>query len=76
MIKGWNAENRLVIGRGIMREFADEPERQIIGVVGDVRSAALDSDPGVRASAHIFVGSRAVWFEITDDLPQFQEMPT
>ena len=25
--------DRLVIGRGVMREFADEPERQIIGVV-------------------------------------------
>ena len=24
------------IGRGVMREFAAEPERQIIGVVGDV----------------------------------------
>ncbi len=39
--------DRLVIGRGVMREFADEPERQIIGVVGDVRAAALDSEPGV-----------------------------
>jgi putative ABC transport system permease protein len=29
-----------------MREFADEPERQIIGVVGDVRSAGLNRDPG------------------------------
>ena len=25
--------DRLIIGRGVMREFADEPERQIIGVV-------------------------------------------
>ncbi len=37
--------DRLVIGRGVMREFADEPERQIIGVVGDVRNAGLDRDP-------------------------------
>ena len=34
--------DRLVIGRGVMREFADEPERQIIGVVGDVRNAGLE----------------------------------
>jgi hypothetical protein len=33
----------------------------------------LDGDPGVRASAHIFVGSKAPWFEITDDLPKFPE---
>ena len=37
---------RLVIGRGVMREFADEPEREIIGVVGDVRDNGLNQDPG------------------------------
>jgi putative ABC transport system permease protein len=38
--------DRLVIGRGVMREFADEPERQIIGVVGDVRGGGLNNEPG------------------------------
>ncbi|HEV3484104.1 MAG TPA: FtsX-like permease family protein, partial [Vicinamibacterales bacterium] len=38
--------DRLVIGRGIMREFAGEPERQIIGIVGDTRDGGLNSDPG------------------------------
>jgi hypothetical protein len=33
----------------------------------------LDGDPQVRPSAHIFVGSKAPWFEITDALPQFSE---
>jgi hypothetical protein len=37
-----------VIGKGIMREFAEEPARQIIGVVGDVRDAGLNNDPGPR----------------------------
>ena len=36
---------RLIIGRGVMREFADEPEREIIGVVGDVRDNGLNQDP-------------------------------
>ena len=36
----------LIIGRGMMREFADEPERQIIGVVGDTRDGGLNDDPG------------------------------
>jgi hypothetical protein len=35
----------------------------------------LDDDPGVRPESYIFVGSKAPWFEITDDLPQFREMP-
>jgi predicted permease len=37
--------DQLIIGRGIMREFADEPARQIIGVVGDVRDGGLNNDP-------------------------------
>jgi predicted permease len=40
--------DRLIIGRGVMREFADEPERQIIGIVGDVRDGGLNNDPGPR----------------------------
>ena len=44
--KGDPLNDRLVIGRGVMREFAAEPERQIIGVVGDVRNGGLNSDPG------------------------------
>jgi hypothetical protein len=30
-------------------------------------------DPAIRPTEHIFVGSKAQWFEITDDLPQFDE---
>ncbi|MEM0987833.1 MAG: GFA family protein [Pseudomonadota bacterium] len=33
--------------------------------------ATLDGDPGVRAERHDFVASKAPWFEITDDVPQF-----
>lgn len=36
---------------------------------------ALDSDPQMSAQRHIFVGSKANWFEITDQVPQFAEMP-
>jgi predicted permease len=38
--------DRLTIGRGIMREFAGEPDRQIVGVVGDIRNGGLDNEPG------------------------------
>jgi predicted permease len=37
--------DRIVIGRGAMPEFAAEPERQIIGIVGDTRDGGLNSDP-------------------------------
>ena len=38
--------DRLAIGRGGMREFASEPDRQIIGVVADSRDGGLNQDPG------------------------------
>jgi putative ABC transport system permease protein len=37
--------DRLIIGRGVGPAFKDEPPRQIIGVVGDVRDGALNRDP-------------------------------
>jgi putative ABC transport system permease protein len=38
--------DRLAIGRGGMREFATEVDRQIIGIVGDTRDGGLNSNPG------------------------------
>lgn len=37
--------------------------------------SGLDADPGIRPMAHIFVGSKAGWFDITDQLEQFAEGP-
>jgi hypothetical protein len=39
------------------------------------RLGTLDDDPGVRPAFHAFVSSKAPWFEITDDLPQFPRLP-
>ena len=35
----------------------------------------LDDDPGIRPQEHIFVGSKAPWYEIADDLPRHDEFP-
>jgi len=40
-----------------------------------VPAGCLDQDPGIRPQAHIFVGSKAPWLRITDELPQFEAMP-
>ena len=42
------------------------------GTITSIALGTVDGDPGVRPSAHIFVGSRAQWHEIHDDLPQFE----
>src|SRR3954449_1738999 len=41
--KGDPLTERLVIGKGVMREFEAEGERQIIGVVADIKGNGLDS---------------------------------
>jgi hypothetical protein len=32
----------------------------------------LDDDPLVRPKLHVFVGSKAPWYEISDDLPLYE----
>ena len=54
---------------------SDVPRKSVERNVAVIPAGGLDSDPGVRPSAHIYVGSKAPWFTITDQLPQFQEMP-
>ena len=43
--KGDPLADRLIVGRGVMREFASEGERQIIGVIGDTRDNGLNANP-------------------------------
>jgi hypothetical protein len=38
-----------------------------------VAMGSLVDAPTIRPTHHIFVGSKAEWFEITDELPQFDE---
>lgn len=40
-----------------------------------VPAGSLDTDPGMRPQAHIFVADKAPWFDITGPLPQFPGMP-
>ena len=35
----------------------------------------LIDEPGLKPTAHMFVGSKAGWYEILDDLPQHDEYP-
>jgi hypothetical protein len=37
-----------------------------------VALGTLVDAPAIRPGAHIFVGSKAPWYDITDDLPQYQ----
>ena len=43
------------------------------GAYVHVAMGTLVDDPTIRPTQHIFVGSKAPWFTITDNLPQYQE---
>lgn len=43
------------------------------GVVTSITLGTVNGDPGIKPVAHIYVGSKASWFEISDDLPQHEE---
>ena len=45
------------------------------GQIMEVVLGTIDGDPGVRPREHIFVASKAPWYEIADALPQFEEWP-
>ncbi|MEX3009038.1 GFA family protein [Hoeflea sp. TYP-13] len=58
-----------VCGANIVTEF--DADQEWLGFA----LGTLDDDPGVKPQRHIFVGSKAPWHDITDDLPQWQAMP-
>jgi hypothetical protein len=43
------------------------------GAFVHVAMGTLVDAPTIRPAAHIFVGSKAPWFAIADDLPQYEE---
>ncbi len=53
-------------GSSLLFQHAALPDFNFVPV------GTLDDDPGARPEAHIFVGSKASWYEITDDLPQHE----
>ena len=46
------------------------------GAYVHVALGSLVDTPRIRPTHHIFVGSKAPWFEITDDLSQYEEHRT
>ncbi len=43
------------------------------GKIVSITLGTVSGDPGIRPESHIFVGSKAPWYEIHDSLPQFDE---
>jgi hypothetical protein len=46
-----------------------EPWDPLVGIPAGL----LDDDPKCKPSSHVFVGSKATWWDITDQQPQYEE---
>ena len=83
-----NADDfRWIAGEEYVSEYAPSPEgrrcfcsncgalvaARYAGKIFQITLGTVDGDPGVRPAMHIFVGSKASWYEITDDIPTFAE---
>jgi hypothetical protein len=58
-----------VCGSTLVSLFEDNPKTLGLAM------GTLDDDPALRPTFHVFVGSKAPWFEITDQSPQFDTLP-
>jgi hypothetical protein len=58
-----------VCGSNLISTYDNDPERMSLPLGG------LDQTPNNKVEGHFFVGSKAPWFEITDDLPQHETWP-
>lgn len=79
-------------GRDLIREFESSPGklRAFCSRCGSpiysrlesdpetfrIRLGIVDDDPERRPLFHVFVGSKAPWYEITDPLPQYETIPS
>ena len=57
-----------VCGSNIITKFYQQPNTYGFAL------GTLDTDPDVRIERHIFTKYKAPWYEITDDLPQTEDM--
>jgi len=51
------------------------PRARADGSMYNVPAGSLNQAPGIEAKGHIFIGSKADWFDVTEDKPQWDEMP-
>jgi hypothetical protein len=77
-VRGEGSIARYESSPGVFRAFCRACGSQVPVIERDqmcIPAGGIDGDPGVRPSRHIFVGSKAPWYEITDALPQHEAFP-
>jgi hypothetical protein len=77
---GEDAVERYASSAGFHRSFCRHcgsvaPEANAAAGLAICPAGNLEGDLGIEPQLHMFVGSKAPWYRITDDLPQYDEYP-
>jgi hypothetical protein len=81
IVKGQESLREYRNSAGVSRLFCGTCGSPIIGKRESipetvrVRIGTLDTPVDGKVSSHIFVGSKAEWYDILDDAPQYEERP-
>jgi Uncharacterized conserved protein len=80
-IKGQELVSEFESSPGVFRSFCKQCGSPLLSRrpsqpdIVRLRIGTLDTPVAVKPLAHIFVGSKASWDEIHDDIPQYDERP-
>ncbi|MDD2344455.1 MAG: GFA family protein [Tolumonas sp.] len=80
-IKGQELVSEFESSPGVFRSFCKQCGSPLLSRrpsqpdIVRLRIGTLDTPVDVKPLAHIFVGSKASWDEIHDDIPQYEERP-
>ena len=79
-ISGEDNFGRFESSPGLLRGFCETCGSSVPGTTpGNGRVfmplGCMDGDPGLRGGRHLFVGSKAAWYHIADEILQFEEGP-
>jgi len=80
-IKGSELVSRFHSSENVVKSFCSKCGSNLISTYDDkphligLPLGGLDQAPDNRCEGHIFVGSKSPWYQITDDLAQYNEFP-
>jgi hypothetical protein len=63
------------VGWGFCRVCGSSLGQPRHGKLCSIALGTLESDPHIHPAFHMFVGSKAPWYDIADDLPQYESRP-
>jgi hypothetical protein len=76
VVGGEDAVTRYESSPGKLRCFCSVCGTHVFAQKADeiiLRVGTLDADPGIRPEAHIWMGDKAPWYEVCDELPKYNE---